>query len=470
MAAMAMLQQIRQRNAERERQLMEMQRDQEMKRERAAQTAIQMVQGGADLKKVLTALGADLDEKGRALVEINADTVKRQKKEAEQRQAAQPIIGQVSQLAQQAPNTEAYGQGVSLIAQMLGRDEADTVLQGIGGQAQLAPTMQALQELQTQAGLKQSREQAGLIAQDASRIQQRQQIAVAGAKEQIKDSFAVAREEDKLLAQQVVSGEVSEEQINAAFQGDPFGKIRAQRVRAEAIKQRAALAPMNETVQMLRDNGVPVDRLPKTLIARLTPGHDAQGNYTPPTAFLSPTTGLPLPGKEGGKAQQTVEVLETALHQIDTLEAAARISQENRNNPQFIQALSQQIQSSLNAGLTDGDVSTYYALRNIITPGIARATGEVGNLTEQEQTRAQSVLPSVVAMLTNPKTSRAQFQSARKFLLNRLSSQFNQVYRKDPSIYRDRFSSASEIAIKESMDSYRKEFGGGSELLVEEVQ
>lgn len=472
MAALAMLRQIQARNESRQQQLLQLSQVMEQRRERAAQQGIDLLMGGAPKNKVLTVVGTEIDEKGRALLDIVDQNIKQQRKAQEAGQTAQGVeqlVGLGGPAQQRAPDVNAaINQGVAQLQAQLGESNPDlltSLLSRLG-------TVQTIGDVQTRAAEAKSEQkfrEAVRLAREQAAIDQRKSLNVAEGKAQIGARYEIQKQTDAELGRALAEGEIDEAALDEQYRGDPMGAWRKQRAVVESLRHKAAISPFEETVALLRQNGVPVEKVPRTLLMRLTPGQDSNGNYIPPTAFLSPTTGLPLPGQEGGAQHKTVEVLETALHQVDTLEAAARIAQENRNNPQLLKALAEQVKASLNAGLTDGDVATYYALRNVVTPGIARATGEVGNLTDREQTNAQSVLPSIVGILTNPKTSRAQFQAARQFLLNRLSSQFNAVYRTQPSLYRDRFREASDASIREAMEQYRTEFGGAAALVVEEV-
>jgi hypothetical protein len=443
---------------------------QQQQQDRAEQLGLQALQMGGKLKDVEVSYGAEAGPQTVARWRIYADAQKRKEQEAANAQAAQPLVALLQKLATGgAQNTEAYGNTVSSLAQLLPPEQASPIFESVSTQAQAAPTLAAMQQIAAQQKAEQTLAEQGALERQKARIAREKELSVASGKEQIKTAYEVLKGQDIDFAQSIVDGSATEADIAKQLAGDPMAAIRMQRVRSNALQKRAAEEPYEDAVAILQNNGVPVEQIPRGVLRRLAPGQDSNGNLVLPTAFLSPTTGLPLLGKEGGKQQQTVEILETALHQLDTLEAAARVIAENRGNAGLVRAAKEQIAASLNAGLTEGDVATYYALRNVATPGVARASGEVGNLTETEQKRAQSVLPSVITAITNPKTSKAQLEAARQFLRNRLRAHFDVVYGNNTELYKRRFRDASRAAIEEASQSYRREWGAAPALIVEEV-
>jgi hypothetical protein len=160
----AMQTQMDQQRRQREQDALQNMLMQDQQRERAAQQAIQMVEGGADKKKVFTVLGAELDEKGRALVEIVADRLKRDEKTKANTEASQPIQADLQKLAQGGgENTEAYARGISQLALMLGNEASTPIFEALTSQIQMAPTLSAMEQIKSQQAFATEFDQTGQI-------------------------------------------------------------------------------------------------------------------------------------------------------------------------------------------------------------------------------------------------------------------------------------------------------------------
>jgi hypothetical protein len=108
-AAITLLHQLRQRNDQRERELIQMQEQQRQeqmaRQEQAANHGITLLNSGAKLKDVETAVGGDASEQGRALWRIIDTTNKRKEQEAKSQQEAQSMGGTLADFYNKSAQT-----------------------------------------------------------------------------------------------------------------------------------------------------------------------------------------------------------------------------------------------------------------------------------------------------------------------------------------------------------------------------
>ena len=263
-------------------------------------------------------------------------------------------------------------------------------------------------------------------------------------------------------AHQLSEGQLKPEDLGEALASDPLfrgsGAI-ANRALIEATAAQLTLADAEpkDVRSFLAQVGAPVDIMPKHYLRAFTPGTDRNGNYVPPRAFLTPRSRLVLLGDEGSNTRKSVEVLESAMKQLDDLEAVTEIIREQ---PLTGRRAADAIATRLGLGIDSGDVAAFIVLTNVMTPGIARATSEVGSLTEPEQDRARASMPGLIELLrSNDRQIAGRFTAARRFLENRMYGFTAQGYPGQTKMVHDRYEAARKRGIAESKVELRGALG-----------
>jgi hypothetical protein len=293
---------------------------QQQQQDRIERMGIEAIQAGWKLKDIEARYGTEASEQMRAGWRIYSDAQKRKQQEAESGAAAQPIAANLQTLAQSgAQNTEAYGQGVSSLAQMLGPERSTPIFESLSTQAQMAPTMSAL------AGMSASRAADAKVALEG-RIEAQKNAMAAARELQVygrKKGIDRANQDLDVAILQSRTAAVTpwvQSAIEAERSGGSPAAVQAITQAAESIED-----PIERGVQtqhairiwnMGREKreiaeGFPI-RIPKGLVSRIQDGTATEDYYT----------GLVLNVKPGSENEESVAFTQGAYQAAARMDAA----------------------------------------------------------------------------------------------------------------------------------------------------
>lgn len=456
MAALTILQNLRAQNDRREA---EMRRLQEQMQQRAQQAAVQgqdMIRAGGKLKNVLSIVGSDLDERGRAILEFEADLLKRREKEAQTSQtmgaAASPLIAQLARSGAN-PNTEQYGQAVSQITQIgqaagLEQDQISPILQLLGPAAMAQSLAQKEADFQAKAAAeKELALQASKQRQEA-RIAREQIPLDAAAQRRAKAADLYAEKATALYSNQVAdliaSGErVDAQKIATAIKDDPsIGGAEAPAYANLILMEAVTAARMNQPAVDVRESirartGIPVSMNVAKLVA------DGK-------AMEEPFSGIPMMAATSGERIKIASGGAALAALADVFVAAQKVIQNpGATSPGVLGINTQELQLSpfmrgIGMGPTDDAVQAYDAARTIVGGLISKTLTGTQNA-EKETARYMNLLPTVAELQRDPRTG-----GLSKTSIARLE----QAYRTTLGFV----AGASLVDDKRTRDAFRKAF------------
>jgi hypothetical protein len=369
---------------------------QQQQQDRVEQLGIEAIRAGGKLKDVEARYGTEASERGRASWRIFSDAQKRKEAEAESAAAAGPLIPNVQRLAVEAPNTEAYGRGVSSLAQMLG-PRAAPILEAMSAQAQMAPTLGALDQMRAQEAFATEMDQKGRLEAQKQAIIARKEVGVYGQKKSVDRAN---QELDTAIAQQRtatvtpwVAGAIRAEEASGGSSAAGLASIAdAAASIADPVERGVHIAHATrmwnigregrEIAQRFDDTGT---RIPKDLVNRLKNGTATQDHYT----------GLVLNVKPGTLQERSVAFVQGALESSARLRVALdRFStKRSATGTAYFTGNVEKIAKSP-FGAQDPDFANIVQARNSVLE-LLRRPNAGANLTKNEDEYYKSLIPGL---------------------------------------------------------------------------
>jgi hypothetical protein len=436
MAALTLLQQLRQRNDQREREMfaLQEQRRQEAlaqqeqarretiaRQEQAANHGISLLQSGAKLKDVEVAVGGDVSEQGRALWRIIDTTRKRKEQEAKAQQESGALGGTLADFYNKSAQTgvpippgldddlrfrahvaslESGGQGVT--------DQAD-LLQRIAYQnaafSQTAGAQAAEQKFRDAMRLERGKANIGLAVDETKRGRDLRD-KVAEERRQAALKFYTAQYQDSLIAENGPSDPKAQDALLERAASDPtlgeFAPANVALIQLNALSNaRSAQDAMTVARNIEKNTGV---RIPLRIGQQIVDGN----------AIEEPTTGLPF-RMPGDKNTARVGMLRSALDAMARIEfygkkIASRGIMGNQGtqmggllNRLSVSASTSGLMRAAGIGSDDEDINAYdAAASDFILAMTYINTGAASNMEEQRNVRSQ--LPKLAELQRDPRT------------------------------------------------------------------